>query len=245
KSLPVLPFFVPSPPRSPMATKRRSRSTRRPASFCRSSPATRSSFSPSTRQLMSELDSMRRSLRSRPPTRAAEVVTLAVTSGAALAVEIREPRGPVLGTTILLHPFMTSRRVWDWPRDGGFTSMLNEAGLRTLALDFRGHGESVARGAAEGYDELLREDIPAVCHAARERWPAQRLILVGHSLGGHAAIASVSTGACAPDAVVIIAANVWVPRDEPNPVLRAKKAAIVRTCSIVTRAAGYFPARRL
>ena len=36
-----------------------------------------------------------------------------------------------------------------------------------------------------------------------------------------------------------------MPRDEPNPVLRAKKGAIARFCQVATRARGYFPARAL
>jgi predicted alpha/beta hydrolase len=172
------------------------------------------------------------------------VVILALRSGAKLAVEIREPSGPAQGTAILLHPMMASRKIWQ----RGFVAVLNEAGLRTLALDFRGHGESLPRSSAEGgvgYDELVGEDIPAVCQAARQRWPAQRLTLVGHSLGGHSAVASVSTGACEPDALVLMATNVWVPKDEQHPVLRARKAAIARACQMVTRAVGYLPARAL
>jgi predicted alpha/beta hydrolase len=180
----------------------------------------------------------------RPPAPQGEVVTLALRSGAQLAVDIREPRGSVAGTAILLHPMMASRKIWE----RGFVAALNEAGLRTLALDFRGHGESIpasSAGGGVGYDDLVGEDIPAVCHAARERWPDQRLTLVGHSLGGHAAVASVSTGACEPDALVLIATNVWVPKDEQHPILRARKAATARACQMVTRAAGYFPARAL
>lgn len=173
---------------------------------------------------------------------------LAMSSGQKLAVEIRQPRGPVLGTAILLHPMMASRRVFNVPRDHGFVSSLNDAGLRTLALDFRGHGESrpaAAQGATFTYEQFVNDDIPAICRAARERWPQQRVTLVGHSLGGHAALASVATGACAPDALALLATNVWLPSDEPNPVLRAKKAALAQSCRLVARAIGYFPARTL
>jgi pimeloyl-ACP methyl ester carboxylesterase len=177
-----------------------------------------------------------------------ETVVLAMSSGPKLAVEIRRPRGPAVGTAILLHSMMASRRVWNRPRERGFASELNDAGLRTLALDFRGHGESrpgAGRGSAFHYDEWVNEDIPAICAAARERWPGQRVTLIGHSLGGSAAMASVATQACAPDALVALATNVWMPSDEPNPLLRAKKAAIVHACRAISRAAGYFPARAL
>src|SRR5690349_16249052 len=71
-----------------------------------------------------------------------ELITLKTASGWSLAVEIREPRGPVLGTAILLHSMMASRRIWNSPREQGVSGFLNERGLRTLALDFRGHGDS-------------------------------------------------------------------------------------------------------
>jgi len=173
---------------------------------------------------------------------------LAMGTGQKLAVEIREPRGPVLGTAILLHPMMASRRVWNFPRDHGFASALNDAGLRTLALDFRGHGESrpaAAAGADVTYEALVQDDIPAICRAARERWPSHRVTLVGHSLGGHAAVASVATGACAPDALVTLATNVWLPSDELSPLVRAKKSAFIRAWRLMARAVGYFPARAL
>jgi predicted alpha/beta hydrolase len=185
--------------------------------------------------------------RPRPPAAGAEVVMLAMSSGVRLAVEIGEPRTKARGTAILLHSTMASRRVLDW-RGEGLASTLREAGLRTLALDFRGHGESTRaprKAGGFGYDELAREDIAEVCRAARERWPADPVTIVGHSLGGHAAVASVSTGACEPDALVVMATNVWLPRDEENPVLYAKKASVVGACRAITRIFGHFPARAL
>jgi predicted alpha/beta hydrolase len=125
---------------------------------------------------------------------------------------------------------------------------LNEAGMRTLALDFRGHGESdpiASKGGKWCYDDLVREDVPALCHAARQRWPNDRLTLVGHSLGGHVSVASVSTSQAEPDAMVLLATNIWLRSDETNPLLYAKKAAMVRFCEVATRARGFFPARTL
>jgi pimeloyl-ACP methyl ester carboxylesterase len=184
----------------------------------------------------------------RPPAPDSEVVMVEMSSGPRLALEIREPRRASLGTAILLHPMMASRRVWNLPREGGVVSTLNDAGLRTLALDFRGHGESgppASRGGTLTYDELVNEEIPAICRAARERWPAERVTLVGHSLGGHAAMASVAAGACEPDGLVLLATSVWMPSEEQNPVLSAKKAAIARACRGLSRTIGYFPARAL
>ena len=84
-----------------------------------------------------------------------------------------------------------------------------------------------------------------LCHAARERWPNDRVTLVGHSLGGHASIAAVATSLAEPDAIVALATNVWLPSEEPNPFLLAKKVG--PPCASASRDgdAGYFPARAL
>jgi predicted alpha/beta hydrolase len=183
-----------------------------------------------------------------PPPAPGETIALATSSGRSLAVEMREPRGAALGTVVLLHSLMASRRVWNSPREQGVVSVLNEAGLRTLALDFRGHGES-GPGASKGdewtYEDLVREDVPAICSAARERWPNDRLTVVGHSLGGHVALAAVSAGEVSPDRLIVLATNIWMRREEPNPLLYATKASISRFCDVTSRARGYFPARAL
>ena len=164
-----------------------------------------------------------------------------------LAVEAREPPR-ARATAILLHSSMASRRIWNSPRERGFSAVLAEHGIRTLALDFRGHGESgtpAARGGDWMFDDLVREDLPALARAARERWPNDRLVFIGHSLGGHVALAAVGTGVAEADAVAVIAANVWLPSEEPNLFVRARKAAVVRCMRALTRARGYFPARAL
>jgi predicted alpha/beta hydrolase len=183
-----------------------------------------------------------------PPAAPCEVITLKTAAGWSLAVEVREPRSPVRGTAILFHSMMASRRVWNSPREQGVVGVLNDCGVRTLALDFRGHGESgppASKGGVWTYDDLVREDVPALCRAARERWPNRRVTLVGHSLGGHVSLASVAMGLAEPDAIAVLATNIWLPGEEPNPILYAKKAATVRVCETVTRARGYFPSRAL
>src|SRR5262249_21479178 len=102
-----------------------------------------------------------------------------------------------------------------------------------------------SKGGTWKYDDLVTEDVPALCNAARERWPNDKVTLVGHSLGGHASIAAVATSRVQPDAIAVLATNVWLPSEEPNPVLLAKKAATVRICEVATRARGFFPARAL
>jgi predicted alpha/beta hydrolase len=132
--------------------------------------------------------------------------------------------------------------------DGGLAAVFSDRGVRTLALDFRGHGESgvpAARGGRWNFDDLAREDLPALCRAVRERWPGDRLTLVGHSLGGQVALAAVATGLADADAIAVMATNVWLPGEEPNPILRAKKGVVVRAVRALTKARGYLPARAL
>src|SRR5262245_21815915 len=102
-----------------------------------------------------------------PPPTASEVITLTTTSGVALAVERPEParaRWPA----ILLHSSMASRRIFSSAKTGCFAEVLSDHGVRTLALDFRGHGESgvpAARGGRWNFDDLARDDLPSLCRA--------------------------------------------------------------------------------
>lgn len=182
-----------------------------------------------------------------PPAAASETITLTTESGVSLAVEVREPPR-ARATAILLHSSMASRRIWNSSKGRGFAATLAEHGVRTLALDFRGHGESgtpAARGGSWTFDDLATEDLPALTRAARERWPRDRLTLVGHSLGGQVALTSLATGHASADAIAAMATNVWLPSEEPNPFLRARKQSVVTMMRAVTRARGYFPARAL
>ena len=126
--------------------------------------------------------------------------------------------------------------------------MLTDCGIRTLALDFRGHGESgpaASKTSVWTFDDLVKEDLPALLGAARDRYPNDRITIVGHSLGAQVAIASTTTAQVEPDAIVALATNVWLPTQEENPLLRAKKGGFTRFCQLATRARGFFPARAL
>jgi alpha-beta hydrolase superfamily lysophospholipase len=61
---------------------------------------------------------------------------------------------------------------------------LNQQGWHALGYDHRGHGRSPGnKGALKQGDDYLH-DLASVIDAARAAHPGQRLILVGHSLGG-------------------------------------------------------------
>lgn len=182
-----------------------------------------------------------------PPAYHGELVALTTPSGYTLSVAAAEPRAAARGTVVLLHPLLASKRVFLAPGKGrGLAQALVDCGLRVLSLDFRGHGESTpwaSQGGAWDYDALVREDLPVLVRAARERWPHERLSVVGHSLGGHVALASAATNLVEVDAIAVLATSVWLPQLDPNPARRLKKGAMLQSLHAVTKMRGYLPAR--
>lgn len=155
-----------------------------------------------------------------------------------------EPRGRVL----LLHAMMVDRRTFDRPRGRGLASRLVSSGFDVWLADFRGHGSSrpwAGEGGRWSYDDLVRYDLPALASRMREEGDELPILVVGHSLGGHVAVAAWGTGRVQPAALVCLSTNVWLPRFEQSRVRRLAKAGSIAAFERVTRAAGYFPARRL
>jgi alpha-beta hydrolase superfamily lysophospholipase len=70
---------------------------------------------------------------------------------------------------------------------------LARAGHAVVLFDVRGHGRNEAVPHATVRD--FRDDVLAVTRWAAERFPDRRRILVGHSLGGAAAVLAVGAGA--------------------------------------------------
>jgi predicted alpha/beta hydrolase len=93
----------------------------------------------------------------------------------------------------------------------------------------------------------VQRDLPAVLRAARRRHPELGVALVGHSLAGHAGLIAAGLPAMgpAPDAVVAIGANLWMPKLEPSRRRRLAKGGALRLWSAVTAARGYFDPRPL
>lgn len=61
---------------------------------------------------------------------------------------------------------------------------LNAQGWAAIGYDHRGHGRSPGKRGVLGQDDDFLHDLAAVVDAARAAYPGQRLLLVGHSLGG-------------------------------------------------------------
>jgi predicted alpha/beta hydrolase len=150
---------------------------------------------------------------------------------------------------VLLHAMMASRRTMDRPRGKGLGSVLADRGFGVVMMDLRGHGESgpsASEGARFTYDDYVLHDIPAIVSFVRENFPGRRVVVVGHSLGAHASLASCGVFPDkSPDAVVSIAGNIWIPALEANVFRRVKKAAYLLSFLAVAQAWGYFDARAL
>ncbi|MBK8258587.1 MAG: alpha/beta fold hydrolase [Polyangiaceae bacterium] len=159
-------------------------------------------------------------------------------------------RGDVIGPAapraiaITLHAMMVNRRTIDRPANGGLCSVLAESGITVVNVDFRGHGTSDSAPGERpdhSYDDFVLLDVPAIIAAIRRKWPGVPIAVVGHSLGGHVSL--ITSGLLpdrAPDALVMLAANLWLPRTEPNAALRAKKAAFLTAFSAVANTFGQF-----
>ena len=179
---------------------------------------------------------------------AATVKTLPCADGWTLSVEEHIPQGGIRAVAVVGHAMMVDRRTMD-ARGDGLVSELARAGVAVLSADLRGHGQSgplAAEGGRWDYDDLVEQDARALVREARARFPGARVVAVGHSLFGHVAIAHAARFLGeAPDAIVAIAANLWLPRWEPSPSLRLVKRAILEGSAAVARAIGYLPARRV
>lgn len=175
-----------------------------------------------------------------------EELEIHTSDGAVLRALVDDPPDavPMRATLVLAHAMFARKSSFGRRDRPGLSSALAARGFRTIAFDFRGHGDSTTR-REWGYDELVRVDLPAVVECARARGDDKPLIVVGHSLGGHVALAAQGTGRIAADAIVAVAANVWLRELERSRLRWAAKTAIARAMLVVAERAGGIPARRL
>jgi predicted alpha/beta hydrolase len=163
--------------------------------------------------------------------------------------DVREPPSKRrVGVAILAHAMMARRTEFERPLGGGLARLLVSRGWRTVTFDFRGHGESgdgAAKGARWSYDDLVRFDLPAVVDAVRARAKKLPVVVVGHSLGGHVALAAQATRRIDADAIVCFGANIWLSAHEPSRARWLVKRGVMEAIDAVCKRRGYFPARAL
>ena len=178
-----------------------------------------------------------------------EQIDIRTSDGWSLRADVHEPAGVAIGTAVLAHALMARRSEFDRPRGAGVRQFLVDCGWRVVAFDFRGHGDSgplAGQGATFGYDDCVQRDLPAVFAFARTTGPRKRpVMVVGHSLGGHAALAAQAAELVAFDGVVAVGANVWIRELEPSPARWLVKRISLFAALTLSRRLGRFPARAL
>ncbi|MCL2449179.1 MAG: lysophospholipase [Polyangiaceae bacterium] len=166
--------------------------------------------------------------RPAPAAPAFEAIEIRTADAWSLRAHVFEPHaseGRARGVAVLAHGIASDKRVFDWPSGAGFAHFLVARGWRVVAFDFRGHGESHALAGSGrcAYDHLIDRDLVASCDYARYRagdsgrdGAPLPVVVVGHGLGGHAALAAVGTGAVDVDAVVALGTTVWIAELDPS-----------------------------
>lgn len=134
-------------------------------------------------------------------------VTFSSSDGVKLVATWKPSRSdPSAPAVLLLHAFSRERR-----EVADLAGELSARGFATLALDLRGHGESVWKGGArvgltpsmQGSPNAFPRDVEAACAWLRGRSP--RVAVVGFSLSGD--LAALATAAGWAEAGVSVSAN--------------------------------------
>ncbi|KUJ49105.1 MULTISPECIES: alpha/beta fold hydrolase [Micromonospora] len=137
--------------------------------------------------------------------------------GARLGIQVYpEPVGPAGAPVVLVAPAMGVRARYYRP----FATALRAAGLAVVVADLRGTGESTprpSRACRYGYTELAA-DIGAVRTALKARFDGRPTLLLGHSLGGQAAVLHLALhGEQEVDGLVLVAVGIPYWRDFTGP----------------------------
>ena len=172
-----------------------------------------------------------------------EDLELRTPDGVVLRATLREPRANPRATLVFAHAMFARRSEWERPKGRGLASRYAKHGYRTICFDFRDHGESSNGLDKATYDGFVRFDLPTVVACAKDR--GGPVFVVGHSLGGHVALASQGMGHLGADALIVAGANVWHrPFESSVPRFLASSVA-AHVLDAIVRRAGKVPARAL
>lgn len=123
----------------------------------------------------------------------ASIESVLSADGVRLSVEALE--GPSGSAVLLLHGGGQTRGAW-----GQTASALAESGWRTVAVDFRGHGDSQWSPEGNYSTDAFAADVASVA-----RWAQSPVILVGASLGGISALLAVAENPSIPvEGIVLV-----------------------------------------
>ena len=123
---------------------------------------------------------------------ATEQLEVRTSDGVVLAGTVFEPPTPT-AVCVMAHAMFARRSSFERPVARGLAPFFAARGVRVVTFDFRAHGESTRPGRVS-YDDLVRFDLPAVVNAASARARKLPVVVLGHSLGGHVALAAQGAG---------------------------------------------------
>jgi alpha-beta hydrolase superfamily lysophospholipase len=144
-----------------------------------------------------------------------------MTDGFVLPARVWHPPAGVAprGVILALHGFTDSRDAWEYPAPG-----LAAAGYTVIAPDQRGFGATADRGVWAGQAVMI-DDAAELARQLRARYPGQRLVLFGESMGGAVAMCLAARAPGAADAYVLVSPAVWGRAEMALPVRSALWAA--------------------
>jgi acylglycerol lipase len=117
------------------------------------------------------------------------------------------PAGPPIGALVIAHGFAEHGG-----RYAHVAARLVAEGVAVRAADHRGHGLSEGkRTSVVRFDDYV-DDLTAVVEQARQEWPARRVILLGHSMGGLIAL-RLAVRATVPLDGLVVSAPAACPRE--------------------------------
>ena len=113
------------------------------------------------------------------------------------------PGAAPAGIILALHGFTDSRDAWEYPAPG-----FAAAGYTVVAPDQRGFGATADRGRWAGQAVMI-DDAAELVAQLRARYPGQRLVLMGESMGGAVAMCLAARAPASADAYVLVSPAVW------------------------------------
>jgi pimeloyl-ACP methyl ester carboxylesterase len=175
-----------------------------------------------------------------------ERVEATTADGVRLALAHVPAVGARRAVALCTHAMMANGRYFGAGRDGGFAATLAAAGVDVVVLDWRGHGGSrpPSPGADDwSFDEYVELDLPAALAAAGRIGgvAADEVAVIGHSLGGLAALAALGRGIVRVRRLALAATSLWLP-GRSGPLARR---AIMEGYDLAARVLGRAPIRAL
>lgn len=140
-------------------------------------------------------------------------------------------RGPIL----LAHGTFSNHRSMR-----GLSQYLSDIGYDCWILDFQGHGYSAKPANAPDFEQMCIEDAAAAITYVKKLYPLQRLIWIGHSGGGLAALMLLARK---PENATALKAVVTVASQTTHSAMHNKNRLIILLSRFITRTLGVAPGK--